>query len=108
MTALRQMRKAHRQLPAATLQCTRCRSRTPAGELVCDDCAGDQANEAVQDDRQERDREEMEIDAQRELSRVHEDLRMGRIKDAVWRLERTLDDVAPSWRELVCGSWATS
>ncbi len=39
-------------------------------------------------------------DEQREFSRVHNDIRMGRIKDALWCLERVLDDVAPSWREL--------
>jgi hypothetical protein len=64
-------------------------------------CADDQAEEAVREYQGDRNRDEMDLGTQREFSRVHEDIRQGRIKDALWRLERVLDDEAPSWRELV-------
>jgi hypothetical protein len=100
MTALRQLRKVRRQYPWA-LNCSRCHCDTPPGELMCEDCANEQAEEAVRDYEGDRDRDEVDLGTQREFSRIHEDIRMGRIKDALWRLERVLDEVAPSWRELV-------
>jgi hypothetical protein len=42
----------------------------------------------------------LDLDIQRELARVYLDMRHGRHRDAMDRLERVLDNEAPSWREL--------
>lgn len=99
MTALRQLRKVRRTFPLP-LDCSRCHCDTPPGELMCEGCAGEQAEEAVRDDREDWVRDEMDVDAQRELARVYLDMRHGRYRDAMHRLESVLDSEAASWREL--------
>ena len=98
MTALRHTRK--RPWPLPQIDCQRCYCPQNAHALICEDCADEQANEAASEARNER-YDGMPIDAQRDLARVYLDLvRYGRQKDAIDRLERVLDDVAPDWRTL--------
>ncbi len=100
MTALRHLRKTHRDFIVRRLECSHCHADTAAGDLICDACADNQADEAAEEAREERG-EGLEPDRQIALARVYLDLvRYGRQKDAIDRLERVLDDVAPDWRRL--------
>jgi hypothetical protein len=100
MSALRHLRKTlHKKLRWRDLPCSRCKLETKPADLLCEECANEKADEAVEEDRDSRDKG-IEMDAQRDLARVWLDIRHGRQKDAIERLERALDDVAPSWRGL--------
>jgi hypothetical protein len=95
MSALRHLRKTRRahQKPLA---CSQCHGSSDASDLICKSCAADDLEDVCGFFDEDR----LSDDMQRALARVYLDMRHGRQRDAIERLERVLDDAAPSWREL--------
>jgi hypothetical protein len=69
---------------------------------VCKHCLDDSIDIAVREAKEEweLERDVLEPDDARALARAYRDIQDGRYRDAMDRMERTLDDVAPIWRDL--------
>ena len=104
MTALRQLKRVRRKLPAAKPTCAGC-DADDCDKMLCEGCADDQADEAAKDAREEEQSahatEYRELYA-RTLAGIYRDIRRCRIDDALDALDRrVLAELDSAWRTLV-------